>query len=133
MEQNATHSGLTPFEQLEILRQEIGTREAELREADREIREIRLELERRNWLQTLHPFFKQLPAVARAAELPQIQAQRDMLNGAVEALRNACTALESALGPQAASAADPDRTAPNARRAKFDSFEDFRAKREKGF
>jgi len=137
---------LSKFEQLEILRSEIELREGELKQTEKSIREVLFEQERQKYLQTIHPIFSQLPPPQHAATLPQLHANREALGEAIVVMQTAFQALEAETHGQnappsrnpsvlrsaagASGAAAPAAGAP--RRAKFDSFDDFRANKTGG-
>jgi len=132
---------LSKFEQVEIVRQEIETRETELKHVEKQMRECMFELERQRFLQTLHPIFQQMTKPEQAAHLPQLSATRESLAGAIQNMQATLTALEAETlgqhappsrnpGLQRAPAGAPAAGAP--RRAKFDNFEDFRAAKGPG-
>ncbi len=132
---------LSKFEQLEILRAEIELREGELKQVEKQIRDCMFELERQRFLQTIHPVFAQLAPPEQAANLPQLHANRETLADAVRTMQAMMTQLESETAGQSAPASRnpglqrPGAPAPAAgapRRAKFDSFEDFRATKPGG-
>ena len=129
---------LTKFEQIEILRAEIGSREEEMRKTESQIREVLFEIERQKYLQTLHPLFAKLQPPQDVANLPHLQTYRETLRGAIQIMEAALAALEKETAGQmppggrgqnrpgvgAAGAAGPRR--------KFDSFDDFRANKPPG-
>jgi len=134
---------LSKFEQLEIVRQEIEARETELKHVEKQIRDCMFELERQRFLQTLHPIFQQMTKPEQAAHLPQLNANRESLSGAIQSMQGALAALEGeTAGQHAPPSRNPglQRAGPGAapaagaapRRAKFDSFEDFRAAKGPG-
>ena len=118
---------LSKFEQIEILRAEIQTRDEELKQAERLIRETLSEVERQKYLQTLHPLFKELQPPRDAAGLAQLLAKREALGTALQSMQATLTALER----ETAGQARPIHAAAAAAGAKrrFDSFDDFRANR----
>jgi hypothetical protein len=130
---------LSKFEQLEILRGEIELREGELKHVDKQIKDCMFELERQRFLQGIHAVFQQLPPPEHAATLPQLNANRQVLADAIEAMLAMQKQLEAETSGQAAppsrnpglrpgpAAAQPAGGAGAPRRAKFDSFDDFRA------
>ena len=130
---------LSPYERLEILRQELELREQEFLEVEKRVRQILWELERQRYLQTVHPLFQQLQKPAEASELPQLNANREALDSALKTLRTTFQAVEeevrilpaSAKGSQDPSGSRPGAGA-NQRRAKFDSFEQFRQQKGGG-
>lgn len=124
---------LSKFEQIEVLRQEIELREEELKETEKSIRVVLWEFERIKYLSTVHPLFKQLPQPAEAASLPQLQANREALGQAIEALKTALATLENetkGMQPPPTRAGLPGAAA--APRKKFDSFDDFRSRNPGG-
>jgi len=129
---------LTKFEQIEILRAEIETRDEELRKTEGQIRDILFEIERQRYLQALHPLFAKLSPPQEAANLPQLQTHKDALRGAIQVMEAALAALEKETAGQAAPAsrglgrpgAGPAGAAGP--RRKFDSFDDFRANKPPG-
>ena len=131
---------LSKFEQLEILRGEIELREGELKTAEKQIKDCMFELERQRFLQGVHAVFQQLPPPEHAANLPQLNANRQVLADAIETMQAMMKQLEGETVGQAAPAsrnpgmrpgpAQPQGAAP--RRAKFDSFDDFRANKQQG-
>ena len=128
---------LSKFEQIEILRAEIELREEELKTAEKQIRVILFELERQKYLQTVHQLFQQLQAPEQAGDVPQLNANREALNNAIQSMKAALGALEADTAGQSAPASRGlqaqragGAAAPSAvRRAKFDSFDDFKATR----
>jgi chromosome segregation ATPase len=122
---------LTKFEHLEILRAEIETREGELKQLERQVREILFEMERQKYLQTVHAVFRELRPPADAVNLPQLQARRETVTEAVQALQATVANLErETAGQVPTGTARPATGAPGARPGrKFDSFEDFKANR----
>lgn len=122
---------LTKFEQLEILRQEVETREAELRETERRIRELLFETERQKYLKSLHALFGDLKLPPEAGQMQTLYARREALHQALETMRKAMTALETETRGQAAPAPVRAGAAPGARRG-FESFEEFRNQRKAG-
>jgi hypothetical protein len=131
---------LSKFEQIEILRAEIELREGELKLVEKHIRDCMFELERQRYLQTIHPVFQQLPPPEQAANLPQLHANRETLSDAVQAMQATMQALEGeTAGQSAPPSRNPGLQRPGAaapagapRRAKFDSFEDFKANKSGG-
>jgi len=138
---------LSPFEQLEILRQEVGLREEEFKETEKYIRQLQFEVERQNYLKSIHPLFQQLQAPAEAANMPQLLANREALAVAIDTMKAALAALEAATKgkavPPGARTALPGRPgAPQVpgvpglagvpKRAKFESFDDFRIQKPPG-
>lgn len=133
---------LSKFEQLEILRAEIELRESELKGVEKQIRDCLFELERQRFLQTIHPVFSQLAPPEQSAHLPQLNANREMLADAIRSMQAVMTQLESeTAGLSAPPSRNPGLQRPGApapaagaapRRAKFDSFEDFRAAKPGG-
>lgn len=126
---------LSKFEQIEVLRQEIELRGEELKETEKSIRAVLWEIERIKYLSTVHPLFRQLPQPAEAANLPQLQANREALGQAIEALKVSLTALEGetkGMQPPPARAGMPGAGAGAAPRKKFDSFDDFRTRNPGG-
>jgi hypothetical protein len=123
---------LSKFEQLEILRLEIETREEELRNIEKSIRQILWELERQKYLKSLSPFFEQLTLPEEAARLPDLEAYRVALGDAIETIRAGVAALEKETKDQVPPPKGnmPSRFGP--RKAGFDSFEDFRSQRKSG-
>jgi hypothetical protein len=135
---------LSKFEQLEIVRQEIEARETELKHIEKQIRDCMFELERQRYLQTIHPIFQQLAKPEQAAHRPQLHAGREAVAGAIQNMQAALAALEAeTAGQNAPPSRNPGLQRPTGvgsgqqaaaapRRAKFDSFDDFRAARGPG-
>jgi len=138
---------LSPFEQLEILRQEVELRGEELKETEKYIRQLQFEVERQNYLKSIHPLFQQLQAPAEAANMPQLLANREALAGAIDTMKAALASLELAAKGRAVSpgvrptmptrpGVPPLPSAPGLagvpKRAKFDSFDDFRMQKPPG-
>ena len=139
---------LSPWEQIEILRQEIELRENELKETEKYIRTILWEVERQRYLQSIHPLFQQLQPPAEAGNLTQLQANREALGAAIEVMQAGLSALEDATrgkaappgvrgvpsrpGAPQAPGAPGAPGAGQAKRARFDSFDDFRTQRPPG-
>jgi len=128
---------LSKFEQIEIVRLEIGTREEELRQTESKMRDVLFDIERLKYLKSLHALYQQ-QQTPEAAKLPELQARREALRGALDALQAAMDALQKETAgqvpppPRAAGQTRPAgnqaAAAPGAKR-RFDSFEDFRATR----
>ena len=92
---------LSKFEHLEILRQEVEQREAELKETEKSVRAILWENERLKYLQSLHPTFAQLAAPnAGAGQLKQLQELREVLGAALAAAQDALKVLEAEMKGQ---------------------------------
>ena len=137
---------LSKFEQIEILRSEIELREHELKQTEKSIREVLFEQERQKYLQTIHPIFAQLPEPPHAENMPQMLANREALGAALLVMQEALNALETETAgqaappsrnpglPRAGAAGSAGAAAGSAvpRRAKFDSFDDFKANRTSG-
>jgi hypothetical protein len=133
---------LSKFEQIEILRAEIELREGELKQVEKQIRDTVYEIERQKYLQSVHPIFNQLPPPEQVNNLPQFNANRDALAEAILAMQTTLAALESETAGQAAPPSrapgvnrpgtNPAAAAGVPRRAKFDSFDDFRANKTGG-
>ncbi len=133
---------LTKFENIEILRQEIELREEELKQTEKYIRGILWEVERQKYLQTVHPLFQQLQTPAEAANLPQFHSNREALAAAVETMQAELKRLEAETKGQTAPsgwkanmparAGQPAAPGLQAKKAKFDSFDDFRTQRPGG-
>ena len=127
---------LSKFEQIEILRAEIELREQELRQTEKQIRDLLFESERQKYLRSVHPIFNQLPAPESAAHLPQLNANRDALGEALEAMRSSLAKAEAETAGQTAppsrnpAAGLPRPAQPRA--ARFDSFDQFRANKSNG-
>ncbi|HYG74352.1 MAG TPA: hypothetical protein VEK08_05040 [Planctomycetota bacterium] len=121
---------LSKFEHIEILRSEIEAREEELKQTERQIREILWELERQQYLQSLHPLFQKLEAPKDAANLQQLNGMRDALTDAIQIMKHSLAALEAETAGQsappsrglsrAAAAPGPAAPAPPGPRRKFD-------------
>ena len=100
------------------------------------------ELERQRFLQTIHPVFAQLAPPEQSANLPQLHANRETLSDAIRSMQAVMTQLEGeTVGQAAPPSRNPGLQRPGApapaagaapRRAKFDSFEDFRATKPGG-
>jgi hypothetical protein len=138
---------LSKFEHLEIIRAEIEVRETELKTVEKQIRDCMFELERQRFLQTLHPIYQQMTKPEMAAQLPQLNATREAVAGAIQSMQASLAALEAETAGQHAppsrnpglqrvgGAPNTSGTAPATgapRRAKFDSFEDFKAAKGPG-
>jgi hypothetical protein len=133
---------LSKFEQLEILRQEIEAKETELKHIEKQIRDCMFELERQRFLQTIHPIFQQMTQPEQAPHLPHLHANREAIAGAIQNMQAMLAALEAeTAGQHAPPSRNPGQfqrpgapaAAPGApRRAKFDSFEDFKASKGQG-
>jgi hypothetical protein len=93
---------LSKFEQLEILRTEIEAREEQLKQTERQIRQILYEMERQRYLQTLHEIFVQLPPPEGAENLEQLNQIRDALGDAILAMQAALKQLEAETAGQSA-------------------------------
>ena len=98
---------LSKFEQLEILRSEIEAREEQLKQTERQIREILYEMERQRYLQSLHAIFAQLPLPEGAENLEQLNQIRDALGDAILAMQAALRQLEAETAGQTAPAPRP--------------------------
>jgi chromosome segregation ATPase len=122
---------LTKFEQIEILRAEIDARESELKQLERQVREILFEMERQKLLQSLHAVFRELRPPADAVNLPQLQGRREAITEAVQVLQASLANLErETVGQVPTGTARPAAGAPGGRPGrKFDSFDDFKASR----
>src|SRR5262245_60922262 len=133
---------LSKFEQLEIVRQEIEAKETELKHVEKQIRDCMFELERQHYLQQLHPIFQQMQEPEMAPHLPQLNANREAIAGAIQNMQGALAALEGETQGQHAPPSrnpgslqrpgTPAAASGAQRRAKFDSFEDFRAAKGQG-
>ena len=138
---------LSKFEHLEILRQEVEQREAELKETEKSVRAILWENERLKYLQSLHPTFAQLVAPnAGAGQLKQLQELREVLGAALVAAQDALKILEVEMKGQRPPASPPRKQlsavplppkAPGASlgaapRNRFDVGDPFRAQRPGG-
>ncbi|MGD0091962.1 MAG: cell division protein FtsA [Planctomycetota bacterium] len=127
---------LTTFEQLEIVRTEVEARDEELRQVESKIRTALFEAERLKYLQVLHPSYLELPQPPDVANVPQLEARREVLRQTLVTLRAALSALEKETAGQVAPAprgktrvvTGAGAATPGQRR-KFDSFDDFRANR----
>ncbi len=128
------HVSLSKFKQLEILRAEIDAREEEMRQTERQLRELLFEIERQKLLRAVHPFFQQLPP-PDTSQYNHLTTQRESLFDAIQSMRDCVSALEADTAgqtappsrmPGRAPAAAPAQGAP---KRKFDSFDDFRAAR----
>lgn len=126
---------LSKFEQIEILRLELGEREEELRQTESKIRDILFEIERLKYLRSLHALYQKQPEPQEAASLPELQSRREALREALDTLQAALSALERETAgqtpPAGRVARPPSSSAADRSGAKrrFESFEDFRANR----
>lgn len=129
---------LSKFEQIEILRAEIELRDTELKQVEKQIRAVLFEVERQRFLQTLHSVFQQLTPPEHAAHLPELEANREALFDALAVMQSALKNLETETTGQTA---PPSRSSGMIRpagginapkRAKFDSFDDFKASKSSG-
>ena len=135
---------LTKFEHLEILRQELEDREQELKDTEKHIRQVLWELERQNYLKSLHGFYGQLQPPPEAAQLSQTLAYREALGEVLELIKAQVLQIEAETKGQKAPPprALPRPGAPAAgaggagaagaagqRKIRFDSFEAFKSQR----
>ena len=131
---------LSKFEQIEILRAEIEKREEELKQIERQMREVLFELERQRYLQTVHAMFHEMPQPEQATNMPHYAVAHDTLSEAIEAMHATLTRLQSETAGQtappsrSAQQARPGMAAPSAPavRRKFDSFDDFKSNKQGG-
>jgi len=93
---------LSKFEHIEILRAEIEAREEELKQTERQIREVLWEMERQQYLQSLHSHFQKMEPPKDAANLTLLNEMRDALTDAIQAMKMTLTALEAETAGQAA-------------------------------
>lgn len=127
---------LTKFENIEVLRQEIQTREEELKETEKHIRSMLFELERQKYLKSIHPFFHTLKEPPEAAQVAQWQAKREALGEALLTLKGALEDLETEtkgqVAPPSSRSGLPRPGAPGAPAPKkrFDSFDDFKTQQK---
>lgn len=123
---------LSEFQQLEILRLELAAREEELHQTEAKIREVLFELERLKYLQGLNQLYQKQPQPQEAANLSQMQARREALRDALDALQAALSALEKETVGQTPHARGAGLGAPATSagpKRRFDSFDDFKASR----
>ena len=122
---------MTRFAQIEILRDEIEKFRDVLKKTEEQIREILYQQQRQDFLQTVHAAFREMPMPENSQNLQKLLAHREVLYDALEKMEAALGALEPQAGlPSAARPAESplSSSAGAARRQRFDSFDDFRAK-----
>jgi len=102
---------LSNFAQIEILRDQIEQFEEELKKTEVKIREILYEEAKQRYLRSVHSIFQHGQAPASSKEFPELNAMREALAGALEALKAALASLEAVSGPVPARPALPQRPA----------------------
>lgn len=122
---------LSPFEKLQILRDQEEDRKKELTEVEVQIREKLAQIETQRYLETLSPYY----ASNRAADLPSaediqtLEQRRTQLGDLLKTIETMIPeVMKAAEGKAPAATAQPGASQPAgpARRAKFDSFDDFK-------
>jgi len=115
-------------QKLQILRQELQDLEAELVEIESRIRDALETQARRSYLQSLAPYYQQLPASDDKGDDPAILEQnRQVTADAIDTMQSLIPALENAPGASAAPAPMPASTKSPAPKKRLQSFDDFLA------
>lgn len=124
--------GMSAYEKLGILRDEIEQRNKELSSLDRSISAVRETMNKRKYLWSLYPeFYKEIPPPEGAKELPGHIERKRVLETLLGKLNEEKYNLEmSVKGATAASAQAQDNAAQQqpGRKARFASFEEFGSK-----
>lgn len=131
---------LSKFEQIEILRAEIDARDEELRHLETKLKDILYDVEKRRYLQSVHPLFQECQPHPDMVNYQALCQRRESIGEALDLLKSNLSALEAETGtigaPRPAGLRQPPAPAglPGAApvRKRFDSFDDFRATRQGG-
>ncbi|HTL54013.1 MAG TPA: hypothetical protein VL860_15680 [Planctomycetota bacterium] len=131
MSQEPIKVELTVFNQLQILRDELEARTAELAHLEGKMREIQFEIERIRYLGTIDPMLAQVEPPKEYAEFPKMEERRQSLYRAVAALKANLQVAETETGGAAGGSAGQRQPSlaelraqkpPAAKRSRFDTF-----------
>ena len=120
---------LSPFEKLQILRQELEDRQKEKTEIEAEIRAKLQLIETQRYLESLSPYYAANPqeGLPSREEVEALETRRIQLHELVQNIEATIPVLlDNSKGSPPAAAPAPATPAGPARKVKFDSFDDFR-------
>ena len=124
---------LSDFQKLGLLRDEEERLSEELAEVEKTIREQLLAAAGQQYLNTLASYYASREggaAGADAAQVPELEARRQLIHQALEVVRVQREGLEGALGEEAKRASrQPRSQGPASKSSNFESFDDFRKTR----
>ena len=124
---------LSPFEKMAILRVESEQRAEELKAMEVEIRDKLFQIETQRYLEALSPYYAAHPPqkLPTQEEIETLEQRRNQLQEVLKIIEAALPGLLQAGGmpPPPAAATSPPASG-QARKVKFDSFDDFRKKQD---